>query len=203
MKCLSREELFGYAERLLDVRQAAKVKEHVNACPACRAIVREYQQVDSLLEEWKPIEPSGWFEARLRQATAQTEPGQRFWSNRWVRILAPALAVFLLISAAVYFRQGRPHETVPIVARKPLQPPPAQVNPPEKPAPPEVAQTKPQPATNPKAHRKDVPQPGFQSEAEEANAAAGKEDSNSDDYEMLANFEVLSELAKGDKKVAN
>jgi Putative zinc-finger len=203
MKCLSREELFHYAERLLDDAHAAQVKEHVEGCPSCRAIVREYQQVDSLLEDWKSIEPSGRFDARLRQAPAQAASCRPFWANRWVRVLAPALVAFMLISAAVYFRPAGPHKTAPVIAQKPLPLSPAQIPTPVKASPPVEAQSHLVPNANPKVHRKALPEPGFQSEGQEANASMSEEDSNSDDYEMLANFEVLSELAEGDKKVAN
>jgi anti-sigma factor ChrR (cupin superfamily) len=70
MKCLDQEQLFAYAHRLLEQREEETARAHVDTCPRCRAALEEYARLDAVLDEWKPSEPSPWFDARLRQALA-------------------------------------------------------------------------------------------------------------------------------------
>ena len=114
MKCLEREQLFAFAHGMLETRQAADVRAHLEACPNCRQVVTEYLRLDSALEEWKPVEPSAGFDARVRQAVrAQSKARESsLWGGLFAltraRWLAPAsLAVLVGAVALGLYRSYR------------------------------------------------------------------------------------------------
>lgn len=113
MKCPERERLFALAHRMLEGREEAEARAHVEACSRCRQMVAEYQQLDALLGEWKPAEPSPWFDAGVRRAIAADQAKGtvgRFFSLRWARGLALA-SVAVLVGVGV------------LAIRRTLQPP--------------------------------------------------------------------------------
>lgn len=114
MKCLEREQLFAFAHGMLETQQADVVRGHVAGCAACQEVVREYLRLDSTLDEWKPVEPSAGFDARVRQAVEmQGEArGSSLWGGlfalTWARWLAPAsLAVIVGVVALGLYRSQR------------------------------------------------------------------------------------------------
>jgi len=98
MSCTEREKLFGYAQRLLEPREEHEVRAHLESCPTCRAAAEEYRKVDTLLEEWTPLEPSPSFDARVREAVEPSGASRSllglfgFPGLRW---MAPALVTVL------------------------------------------------------------------------------------------------------------
>jgi len=114
MKCLEREQLFAFAHGMLETRQAAEVRAHLAGCAACQEVVTEYLRLDSALDEWKPVEPSAGFDARVRQAVnAQGKArDSSLWGGlfalTWARWLAPAsLAVLVGVVALGLYRSHR------------------------------------------------------------------------------------------------
>jgi hypothetical protein len=114
MKCFEREQLFAFAHGMLETRQAAEARAHLETCLACRQVVAEYQRLDAALDEWKSIEPSAWFDARVRQAVKEQREAQasslrsRLFALTWVRWLAPAsLAVLVGVVALNLYRSHR------------------------------------------------------------------------------------------------
>jgi hypothetical protein len=203
MKCCEREQLFAYCQRLLVADEEEKVRAHLAECAACRAVVGEYEKLDTLLDDWRPAEPSPWFDARVRVAIAadssRAQSSRPLFGLVWVRWLVPALGLaVVLVAALVVWRSYRPqvHPVTQAVAPAVVPQAPQNVANPASPpavkqAPiPQMAQTQPVPA-----------QPA---------ATAADEDlrlyedlSVLEDYDVLASFDVLSELPKGEQEVAN
>ena len=207
MKCFEREQLFAYCHRLLAAREEEQVRAHVAECAACRAVVKEYGKLDTLLDGWRPAEPSPWFDARVRAAiAAESAKPYRFrspFSLGWVRWLAPALGVVLVLTAALAVWRSRrsPERLVtPTVASLPASRAPQNgVAPAPGPAP--------VPVPTPQMAR---PQPVETPRPVTAAAKAGEDELGLyenltvlEDYDLLANFDVLSELSRGEKKVGN
>jgi hypothetical protein len=180
MSCMDREKLFAYSHQLLEPIEEREVGPHVSGCARCRGIVEQYEKLEAALEEWKPVEPSPWFDARLRAAVERAEaPSSAGWLGLLgVRWLAPALAtVLLVVGSVVVLRQSR-HASHPALSQAGQK---AAVAPAQVPAQPEASE-----------------------------AQAGQEElslyrnlSILEDYDMLADFEVLSELPKSEKQVDN
>ena len=202
MKCCDREQLFAYCRGFLAAGEEEKVRAHVAACAACRAVVQEYEKLDLLLDDWQPAEPSPWFDARVRAAIAadssQGQSSRPRFGLEWARWLAPALGVALvLVALFVVIRSRRPP------ARLVTQPAPAVV--PQ--TPPKMAKPAPAPAGLPASAPEMARMQPVQGQPV-ANAAVDDLELYEDlsvleDYDLLANFDVLSELSKGEKKVAN
>jgi hypothetical protein len=75
--CVGREQLFAMAHEMLSGREVKRVKAHVEACAGCRQALEGYRRLDTILDEWKPAaEASPWFDARLRAAVASVEPAR-------------------------------------------------------------------------------------------------------------------------------
>lgn len=180
-ECFEKEQLLAYATKLLEPAEEAKVHAHLaGGCETCGAVVKEYRALDSVLEEWKPAEPSPWFDARLRTALASGRSARAAgflgldWA-RWSRWLAPALAAALVVVVSVVAvrvrRTGRPGSGAGNTIAQ--QGPPA-VNPPGQGG---------GAVQGPQAVQPGSEEPGGMDAAQ-----------TSDDDDMLTNFDVLSEL---------
>ncbi len=193
MNCLNREQLFAYAHRLAEGREEEAMRAHAETCARCRAALSEYQRLDALLGEWKPAEPSPWFDARVRQAIAATEPEKPIFGAAWMRWAAvAALAVLVGVGVWAWRRAPRPMEVNPPVAHEAAP----QKNPAQPPV--TVAQSK------PTAH----PVPSTQEQAKQIAPPSGESNPDDDlkaleDYDLIANFDVLSEIPRGGTKVDN
>jgi len=199
MKCLETDKLVGYAYRLLDDAAAAQVRVHVRECDRCREIVEQHLRLDAVLNEWTVPEPTPAFDVRVRQAVeaqgARRTAGS-WWGWRWSRGLALASFAVLIVAGLVGFnhRHRQLSSSPRGVAR---QPQPAR----EAQAPPLAA----------KAHPPAVPARGSQSLARAMPESPAKgvvlmEDKDAqtlEDYDLAANFDVLSELPKGEPRVVN
>jgi hypothetical protein len=198
MSCLERERLFAFAHGMLDAQEEAADRAHVAECARCQQVVEEFARLDNVLDEWQPVEPSPWFDARLRAALAvQGESGWRktLGAMQWARWLVPAAVVAALVLALMVMRQSTP----------PPQPVARQNSPVEKAAPaPEAAR--------PEARRESAPAVQAQNPSAPANPVvqvrrdetAPEDDLRVlEDFDMLANFDVLSELPPREARVAN
>ncbi len=182
MKCMEREKLFAYVHHLLESREEAEVRAHVAKCPACNRTLGEYQKLDAVLEEWKPDEPSPWFDVRVLEAIRQTPASQSassFFSLAWMRRLAPAFLVVLVVTASVVFLRVRQSRVISQAGGRHASA--------SAPAAASTVSTASQPEAEPGAEEltlyEDLPV--------------------LEDYDLLTNFEVLSELPRGEAKVAN
>ena len=196
MKCMEREQLFAYVHHLMEEREAEEVRRHLEECSDCRSAVARQERLHALLDEWEPREPSPWFDARVRAAIAtaeQPEAARGFLAWPWARVAAAAVALLaVIIAGLLVFRTQGPRESLRPLAHKEqpaVQPPPASTTPN---APPQtLAQS------HPAAIRSD------QTTSAEDEITMYENLGILEDYELLAGFDVLSEIPLGEKKVAN
>ena len=179
MKCLERGKLFELAHQMLEPPEAEAVREHLSACETCRATLTEYQRLDGALDEWKAPAPSPWFDARLRAHLA-TEKEGGFWGVwgffEWRRWVLPATIVALAVLAIVVFLQS-PRPPGPVVKQE--------ARPTEAVRPTEVAQAE-KPAARPVERPAAAPTERVEVEDEGYFTV--------EDYDLIADFDVLSEL---------
>lgn len=199
MKCLEKDQLVSCAYRLTDETAASEVRLHLGACARCREMVAQYGRLDGLLDEWKAAEPTPEFDVRVRQAVEARNMGGAawsFWSWGWTRGLALAGLAVLIASGAVLYSRG--HHRISSLARIAVRPfhsasavpKPAQVASVHAPA--ATASTVVKRAQHPS-----VPSAASASPSDDNDAQA------LEDYDMAANFDVLSELPKGDSRLVN
>jgi hypothetical protein len=196
MSCMEREQLFALAHGMLDAQEEAAARAHVAECTRCRQAVEEFVRLDAVLDEWRCAEPSPWFDTRLRAALAvEGEGGWRkaLGAMQWARWLVPAAVVAALVLALMVMRQSPP-SSQPIARRTA-----------------ENAVPSPQPA-RPEVGRESEPVVQAQNPSTPARPATltrrGERTSEDDlrvleDLDMLANFDVLSELPQRETRVEN
>lgn len=199
MKCFETEKLIRYAYRLTDEPAAPEVRAHLEECPRCRGIVEQHGRLNALLDEWKAAEPTPGFDARVRQAVEARQArhdGGGFWGWEWARGLALASLGVLIIAGVVWFT--RSHHWVSNSSSMATRQSP-QANGPQTPgqvaklqSPTVTARTGVKPA---QAVSETKPAGAFSNEDKDAQAL--------DDYDLAANFDLLSELPKGEPRVAN
>ena len=181
--CLEREKIFALAQHMLSGREREQASAHLGTCDHCRSIFQGYQRIDSVLDEWSPAaETSPWFEARLRAAieAKAARPDRSFWSLDWSRwMAAPALASLLLVASLVAIRYGW-------IANQP---------------PPRVASKSPVVAMKPASKPVNPSQVTSQESNQELKMYQNLP--VLEDYDMLADFDVISELPKGHNKIAD
>jgi anti-sigma factor RsiW len=194
MKCMEREQLFAYVHHLMEEREAEEVRRHLEECAHCRAAVAKQERLHALLDEWQPREPSPWFDAHVKAAIAASEQqkaARGFLAWPWARVAAAAVTLLaVIIAGLLVFRTPAPQEPVRPVAQKE---PPAIQQPTETPQapPPTTAQSQP------------VATPTEQPTSAEDEITMYENLGILEDYELLAGFDVLSEIPLGEKKVAN
>jgi predicted anti-sigma-YlaC factor YlaD len=177
-QCVEREKIFALAQDMLSGREQQETRAHVESCQSCRNVFQSYHRLDAVLDEWSPAaEASPWFDARLRAAlAAQAERPSGFLGLSWSRwMAAPALASLLVVASIVMLRQGRflNHPQSGATTKVAVVTAPA--------APP--APTKTQVTNDELKMYQNLPV--------------------LEDYDMLADFDVISELPKGTHKIAD
>jgi Zn-finger nucleic acid-binding protein len=199
MKCLETERLISYAYHLTDELAASQVRAHLAECPRCRGIVEQHGRLDSLLDEWKAAEPTPWFDARLRQAVEAQQArhdARSFWGWDWTRGLALASLGVLIAGGVLWVTLSHPWDfpSSRVATRQPH------------------AMSGPQtPAQTAKVQSPDgTVHPGVKSAQAVPELKSAGVFSNEDkdalaleDYDLAANFDLLSELPKGQARVAN
>jgi len=199
MKCLETERLISYAYRLIDEPAAAEVRAHLEECSRCREVVEQHGRLDAVLNEWQSAEPAPEFDVRVREAVATLDAqreGWRFWRWQWARGLALAAFGVMIVAGVAWF--GHSHRVVSrsslLATRQPQQATgariSAQASNPQTPS--EIAQA-------PVAPAQQVPELG-------SAAATSSDDKDAlamEDYDLAANFDLLSEIPKGERRVAN
>jgi hypothetical protein len=199
MKCFDDEILGRYAYRLTDEPVTSQVRAHLGECARCLGIVEQHEGLDAVLDEWKSADPTPGFDARVRQAV-EAEQGRRerwgLWGLGWVRGLATASVAILIVTASVWLAHRHQHSANPS----------------------EVATRQPQAAAS---HQASSPSMKAQAASESVHVdprragaapgvAAADDISNDDqdglameDYDVAANFELLSEMPKADSHGGN
>ena len=199
MKCLETERLFRYAYHLLNESEASQVSAHLESCPRCREIVAQHIRLDVLLDDWKAPGPRPGFDVRVRRAT-EVQPGNvgawRLWGLEWTRGLALACLATLMVVGVAWYRHsyrrpfgapaitGRPSHSARAGARSS---PGMKIKPSPSGNDSEIEQTEGVPAA-----------PGAVASWNEDKDAQALED-----YDLAANFDLLSELPERASQNAN
>ncbi|MBI1955547.1 MAG: zf-HC2 domain-containing protein [Acidobacteria bacterium] len=109
----------AYMDGRLPSHERKAMEQHFQDCPACAEQMQGFAQVSDLLGEWRDIQPSAGFQARLEQRIQETAPAS-WWESFWSRLLpvpapSPAFAtvflVVLLVSALLVRYSPAPVET--------------------------------------------------------------------------------------------
>jgi anti-sigma factor RsiW len=199
MKCLDTEKLIRYAYHLSDEAAASEVRAHLGKCLRCREIVEQYGRLDALLDEWKVAEPTPGFDARVRQAVEAQQARRAAWgfgSLGWARGLAVAALGVLIVAGSVWIIRAhyRTSNSARVATRQ-VQPPMG-----------------PQASTSAtKLLSANVAPPAGVRPAHAASElgssrAVAKDDQDAlalEDYDLAANFDLLSELPKAEQRVVN
>lgn len=195
MKCVEREQLFAFTHQMLEPREEGEVRAHLAECSECRAVAEEFRQLDAVLDEWKATEPSPWFDTRLRAVLAAAEEkraARPLFGLRWAQLLVPAVVVALVVFGVLLLRRS-PQAPQPVARQQSPQ-----VSQPARAVPPE---------TQPKQLAKAQPPAVTQAQT---TAAAGEDELSLyqnlpvlEDYDLLVNFDVLSELPARGKRIVN
>jgi hypothetical protein len=199
MNCPERERLFDHTQRLLDQPEAARVRAHLEACPQCSRVVDGYLRLDSVLDEWTTVEPSPGFDARVRQAVETSQAGSAargLWGLRWAGGLALASLGILLVAGLVWLTRSHRPVSVPatVATQSPRPTAPA-------PTPREVAKLTPPSVASHQAVT--APQPVTELEPKAVSSSEDEDAHALEDDDLVANFDLLSEIPKGEARVAN
>jgi anti-sigma factor RsiW len=199
MKCLETERLISYAYRLIDEPAASEVCKHLEECVRCREIVEQHGRLDAMLSEWQSAEPSPEFDVRVREAVeafeAQRE-GWGFWGWQWARGLALAALGLMIVAGVVRF--GHNHRadshSSQVATRQSQQTTGARIS----------GQT---PNQQTQADAAEAQMTSAQQlpdlRAADATSSDDKDALAMEDYDLAANFDLLSEIPKGERRVAN
>jgi anti-sigma factor RsiW len=196
MKCLETEALISYAYHLIDEPAAAQVRAHLGECPRCREIVEQHGRLGALLDEWKAAEPTPGFDARVRQAVEAQQARRKawgFWGWDWARGLALASLGVLLVAGAVWFTRNHRSASNSSGGRSV-----SYLS--------GVAMQRPQQASSPQAPAQaGVKTAQGMPELKSAGVSFNEDKDTQalEDYDLAANFDLLSELPKGEPRVAN
>lgn len=199
MSCLETEKLINYAYRLIEGPVESQVRAHVSECSRCREIVEQHRRLVAVLDEWTATEPTSAFDARVRQAVDALPARREAWSLLgwgWTRGLALASLGVLIVAGMVWLTHLYPRASNSSMAgTRHAQ---AAIG---GPAPAQSAKVRDLPGSADSGVSVEQAKP----EAESA-AALPSEDKDTqalEDYDLAANFDVLSELRKGEVRVAN
>jgi len=199
MKCTETEKLIGYACRLIDESSVAEVRAHLEVCSLCRGVVEQHQRLHGVLDEWKVAEPTPRFDARVRAAVDAHQAeryGWKFWNWEWTRGLALAALGVMIVAGVAWF--GRYHRGVSrssqVATRQPQHVDAAQIS---------------RTIVNPQASSVAFPAKAEsvqrlpELDSASSTASDDKVAQAMDDYDLAANFDLLSEIPKGEPRVAN
>lgn len=94
-----REDLIAWLDGELDVRQAARLGEHLDGCAACRAIAEQHRAVWRLLDHDADVPVAPGFVARVleRLGLARRPAGRTAPAFRGVWIAAAAALLLVLL----------------------------------------------------------------------------------------------------------
>ena len=197
MNCHDADKLKLYVYRLLDEAEAREVTVHLSQCARCRAEVEQHQRLDTLLGEWKAPAPTPGFDARVRQRVEAEGEARAWWAGLWrwdwAHGLALASVAVLVVAGAVWFAQSHFGKSSTLAARRAH---------PASSASAQVARVQHPSATTQGAGAGAAP------EVQPPDSPTGLTNDDKDtqaleDYDLAANFDLLSELPRGAARVAN
>lgn len=200
--CCKREQLMAYSTRLLEPEEEAQIRRHLASCTACRAVADEYGALDAVLDEWKPAEPSPWFDARLRAAVASAAAARQahrgLFGLAWTAWSAPLVMAALVAVSVIIIRTHRPgltpvadsHSSGAVSGADRANPP---------------ASTTVEPSDRTQANDVNGAGSPDQAAVEPGAPSSSYAARVAEDDDMLTNFEVLSELpaAPDDPETSN
>lgn len=173
MKCIEREKLFLFTHGMLASEEAGRMRRHIAGCGECARAAEEYRLLGSALDDWNTAEPSPWFDAKVRARVAASENGKSgfFGSGRLRALAVGVAAVVLIMVAVVVFNHPKVAEI--------NQPASSQQQP-------VATSAQPEPSEKIEALKKPLP----------ADEQLKMDENLSvlEDYEVVANFDALSEL---------
>ncbi|MGH9345223.1 MAG: zf-HC2 domain-containing protein [Terriglobia bacterium] len=186
MTCFEKEQLFAYAHHMLQGGEAGRVEKHLASCAECRKITDAFKKLDVVLGEWKPVEPSPWFDAHARaRIAAEARPRRllprlswRAWSG------VAAVAVLAIVAGVAALRPPRSTHKAPMMET-------AAVKTAVKPS---AASGAPRPAALEQTAGTGETSAIAQSQPANQEIDLYKNLNVLENYDMLANFDVLSEI---------
>ena len=102
MSCGERENVFLLMQEMLGPHESELMRRHLANCTECARAAEEYRRLDSALDDWAVAEPSPWFDAKVRARVAANDQKKSvFWGFGRVRALAAGVAAVVLILTAV------------------------------------------------------------------------------------------------------
>jgi Putative zinc-finger len=102
MKCNDREKLFLFVHQMLEPDEADRVRRHIADCVDCARAADEYRKLDAGLDDWSAAEPSPWFDTKLRAREAASEQkNSGFFGFGMMGMLVAGVATMALILFAV------------------------------------------------------------------------------------------------------
>jgi len=107
MDCATvRTELAAYVAGDLPEDLEALIRTHLEVCPACRCLCKEYEDLDIVLREWQPPSLSEGFAAGVRQRVPWRsgdilvidfdDEKPSFWGSWWSRAAVVGIAAGLI-----------------------------------------------------------------------------------------------------------
>jgi len=94
------EILMDYCAGKLDAIRCAEWEAHFQECAACRERVDAHRMVWEALDEWRPVQVSPDFDARLYGRIA-AEAGRPWWRQVLAKPLVPILAAAAMLALVV------------------------------------------------------------------------------------------------------
>ena len=110
MKCAKTKKLISeYIDGDLDTAKASSLEKHLNTCPDCQDLLKDFQQIKQKAKSLAKAEPSGqtWYriQARLKEKTQVPVPGPRvrflFFPARLRYAVSTALLLFIAVGAVI------------------------------------------------------------------------------------------------------
>jgi anti-sigma factor RsiW len=104
-------QLIAYLDDHTDGAERREVEKHLETCAECRSRAAEFRRVWNLLDEAPAVEPSPYFDARLRQRLA-AEPRPSAWLA-WLPQPRLALATAALLVMGIWVSVLKPAADLP------------------------------------------------------------------------------------------
>ncbi len=109
MKCRERENLFLFIHQMLGSDESERMRQHLAKCTECARAAEEYRKLDSALDHWVAAEPSPWFDAGVR-ARIESSARKKSWLFGFGRpraLAAGVAAIVVIVVAVVVFDHPR------------------------------------------------------------------------------------------------
>jgi anti-sigma factor RsiW len=96
------EEMLARRSELTPAEEA-RLEEHLQGCPQCRATAAVYERQAQLLRSLPPVNPPPSLRAGVLAGIREIQPPRRrWWSPRPLTLVGPAAAVLLIVAALAF-----------------------------------------------------------------------------------------------------